>query len=56
MASTAYNQSQRPSPPARPPARPLPQDVIDNGNRYTLVQRVQCLTLIEEGRSGAYIE
>jgi hypothetical protein len=52
MASTAHNQSQR----SFPPARPLPQDATDNGNRYTLVQRVQCLTLIVEGRSGAYIE
>jgi hypothetical protein len=62
MASTTHNQSQRPSPSARPPparpppARPLPQDATDNGNRYTLVQRVQCLTLIVEGRSVVYIE
>jgi hypothetical protein len=39
-----------------PPARPLPQHVPDNGNRYTLAQRVQVLTLWAEGFPPAYIE
>ena len=36
--------------------RPLPENVIDHGYRYTIVQRVQCLTLIVEGLSGRDIE
>jgi hypothetical protein len=39
-----------------PPARPLPQHVANNGNRYTLAQRVQVLTLWAEGFPPAYIE
>jgi hypothetical protein len=52
-ASTTHNnEPQRPS----PPARPLPQGVIDHGNRYTLAQRIQCLTLMTEGFSPVHIE
>lgn len=36
--------------------RPLPQGVKDNGNRYTLAQRIQCLTLLAEGFPTADIE
>jgi hypothetical protein len=32
----------------KPPPRPIPQDIIDFGNRYSLAQRIQCLTLITE--------
>ena len=44
--------SRRPS----PPPRPLPQGIIDRGNRYTLAQRIQCLTLLTEGFSASVIE
>jgi hypothetical protein len=40
----------------KPPPRPIPQDIIDFGNRYSLAQRIQCLTLITEGFSSAGIE
>jgi hypothetical protein len=39
-----------------PPPRPLPQDVVDRGHRYTIAQRVQCLTLLAEGFSGREVE
>jgi hypothetical protein len=39
-----------------PPPRPLPQDAIDRGHRYTLAQRIQCLTLLAEGFSAATVE
>jgi hypothetical protein len=39
-----------------PPPRPIPQDIIDFGDRYSLAQRIQCLTLITEGFSSAEIE
>jgi hypothetical protein len=52
VASTSQNESQRPS----PFARPLPQGVSDHGNRYTLAQRIQCLTLLSEGFPPAHIE
>jgi hypothetical protein len=42
--------------PQRPPPRPIPQDIIDYGHRYTLAQRIQCLTLLTEGFSAAEIE
>ena len=29
--------------------RPLPQEVVDHGARFTLVQRIQALTLLAEG-------
>jgi transposase len=48
----AARAPQRPS----PPPRPLPQGVIDRGNRYTLAQRIQCLTLLTEGFSAAQVE
>ena len=40
--------------PPRP--RPLPEDTVDHGHRYSIAQRVQCLTLIVEGFSGVNIE
>jgi hypothetical protein len=52
-----------PSPTAEPPpiepprsTRPLAQGVTDHGNRYTLVQRIQCLSLLAEGFPAAHIE
>ena len=42
--------------PQRRSTRPLPQSVADTGNRYTLVQRVQCLTLLAAGFTTAYME
>jgi hypothetical protein len=39
-----------------PPPRPLPQDIVDNGYRYSLAQRIQCLALITEHFSAAAIE
>ena len=36
--------------------RPLPADIPDNGHRYTLAQRIQCLTLIIEGFSATEIQ
>ena len=39
-----------------PPVRPSPQDATDRGHRYTIIQRVQCLTLLAEGFSGRDIE
>ena len=49
-----------PPPPQRrnnpPVPLPLPQSTINRGHRYTIVQRVQCLTLIIEGFSGADIK
>jgi transposase len=41
---------------APPPPRPLPRDVVDRGHRYTIAQRVQCLTLLAEGFSGREVE
>ena len=38
------------------PPRPLPENTVDRGNRYSIPQRVQCLTLIAEGFSGRFIE
>jgi hypothetical protein len=51
MASSNHDLPQRPS-----STRPLPKDITDHGNRYTLVQRIQCLTLLAAGFSAAYIE
>ena len=54
-----------PAPPAPAPSRrrnapsvprPIPQGTIDYGYRYSIAQRVQCLTLIVEGFSGADIK
>ena len=39
-----------------PPTRPPPQDAVDRGHRLTIVQRVQCLTLLAEGYLGRDIE
>jgi len=36
--------------------RPLPQSVVDHGYRYSIAQRVQCLTLQAEGFSWKDIE
>ncbi len=36
--------------------RPRPQDIIDREHRYTITQRVQCLTLLVEEFSGTDIE
>jgi transposase len=44
------------TPPPPPPVRPLPQDAVDRGHRYTIIQRVQCLKLLAEGFSGRDIE
>lgn len=35
--------------------RPLPQDAVDHGVRYSLVQRIQALTLLAEGFSTAAV-
>ena len=50
--------SNRPPSPGDPVpfARPLPQGVKDSGHRYTLAQRIQCLTLVVEGFTPAYIK
>jgi hypothetical protein len=34
---------------------PLPQEIVDHGARYSLVQRVQALTLLAEGFSTAQV-
>jgi transposase len=39
-----------------PPPRPLPQGTVDHAHRYSLAQRVQCLTLLAEGYSGREIQ
>ena len=39
-----------------PPPRPLPRTTIDHGHRYTVAQRIQCLTLLAEGFSFAAVE
>jgi transposase len=49
------NPPRNPSPQTAPP-RPLPQDAIDHGNRFSIAQRAQCLTLLAEGFSGRDIE
>jgi transposase len=36
--------------------RPLPEDSVDRGNRYSIAQRVQCLTLLTVGFTAAAIE
>jgi hypothetical protein len=36
--------------------RPLTQDVVDRGHRYTLAQRIRYLTLLAEGFSPAAVE
>lgn len=55
--SSSRPSSPTPSFSGPPPfARPLPQDVKDVGHRYTLVQRVQYLTLLVEGFKADYIE
>jgi len=41
---------------ALPPPRPRPQDAVDHGNRFSIAQRAQCLTLIAEGFSLSEIE
>jgi hypothetical protein len=48
--------SSPPPPRPSPPPRPLPADVIDRGHRYTISQRVQCLTLLVEGFSQKEVE
>jgi len=40
--------------PAAP--RPVAQNVPDRGHRYSLAQRIQCLTLISEGFASSYIK
>jgi len=56
----ANSTAQRPALPAQRPAlpsqRPLPQGIIDHGHRYTLAQRIQCLTLLTEGFTAAEVE
>jgi hypothetical protein len=54
-APLAPNRPPSPGDPL-PPARPLPQGVKDSGHRYTLAQRIQCLTLVVEGFAPAYIK
>jgi hypothetical protein len=54
-ATRAPRIASRPSPP-RPPPRPLPEGVINHGNRYTLIQRIHCLILMTEGLWPADIE
>lgn len=39
-----------------PPTRPLPQNTVDHGHRYSLAQRIQALTLISEGFSTQFVE
>jgi hypothetical protein len=40
-----------------PFARPLPQDVKDTGHRYTITQRIHCLSLLaEECFTATHIE
>ena len=59
ITSSPPPPSQDTSPASRPSRnapRPLPQSVIDHGHRYSIAQRVQCLTLIVEGFSGRDIE
>jgi len=41
---------------SRSSPRPLPEGVIDHGNRYTLIQRIYCLILMTEGLWPADIE
>jgi hypothetical protein len=54
MASAAVRAHARagrrntPPPPPPPPIRPFPLDAVDRGHRYTIIQRVQCLTLLAE--------
>lgn len=57
-ARAGRNSTPRNTPSHRPspPVRPLSQDVPDHGHRYTLAQRVQCLTLQAEGFSRRDIE
>jgi hypothetical protein len=48
----------RPSSPTDPLpfVRPLPKGVKDSGHRYTLAQRIQCLTLLAEGCPAAHVK
>ena len=55
MASAIVTSTVQPRRPS-PPPRPLPQGVIDRGHRYTLAQRIQCLTLLAEGLSATVVE
>jgi hypothetical protein len=53
--------SSRPSPAGLssrplPLARPLPQGVKDSRHRYTLAQRIQCLTLLAEGFPALHVK
>jgi hypothetical protein len=49
--------SSNPPPRSLSSARPLPQDVIDKGYRYTTAQRIHCLSLLaEDCFTAAYIE
>ena len=51
------NASMRASGQARKPTpRPVPQDFIDHGHRYSLARRIQCLALIAEGFSPTDIQ
>jgi transposase len=54
--TTSPRTSPPPPPPPAAPVRPLPQDAIDRGHRHTIIQRVQCLTLLAEGFSGRDIK
>lgn len=58
-AVRAHAGAGRPNPtaPRTPPiSPPLPQGVVHRGHRYSIVQRVQCLTLQAEGFSWRDIE
>ena len=63
MANQAIRASSSSSRGPRPPLilcpappRPLSEGIPDNGNRYTISQRVQALILQAEGFSHGYIE
>jgi hypothetical protein len=44
-------------PESLPFTRPLPQDIKDTGHRYTITQRIYCLSLLaEECFTATYIE
>jgi hypothetical protein len=54
--ANAVNRSAAQSRRRSPPPRPLPEGVVDRGHRYTLAQRIQCLTLIAHGLSTTEVE
>ena len=41
------------APAYRPTARPLPEDIMYRGHRYSIAQRVQCVTLMSLGLPAA---